>query len=183
MSAPFRRRCGDRWGHPCFRTLHDVLAADAQPRGGHGPQPLERDRPRTHLAEAIGTDRQARLCGVDLGEHATVTLLESREDTARHARRRIVQKVAWMMPLTADELVVGHDECAVCLATLAAKATLELSDAPSNMAGHGARPPLTASKPPGRPDALPGFSGAISIEPGRTERMHTGCHSKTMAIR
>jgi hypothetical protein len=71
----------------------------------------------------------------------TVALLESRQDAARSTRRRVVQKVARMMPLAAGELTVGHEERAVRLATLAAKATLELSDTSCSMTGHGVRAP------------------------------------------
>ena len=45
------------------------------------------------------------------------------------------------MPLAAGKLVVGHEERAERLATLAAQATLELSDTQCSMTGHGARAP------------------------------------------
>src|SRR5262249_4283038 len=127
---------------------------------GDGPQPLERDRPRTHLADTIGTGRQARLRRVDLGEHTTVAVLESLEVMASSGRCRIVQEIAWMMMLKPGELAAGHDERVIRLAPLAAKAPLELSDTPCCMTRHDARPPLpieTAGEARGLPGGTPAY--------------------------
>src|SRR5262249_10726132 len=71
-----------------------------------------------------------------------------------------------MMPLAAGELAIGHEERAVRLAPLAAKATLELSDTPCSMTGHGACAPSQhrnrrgGAGPPRRDAGLPlGFTG------------------------
>ena len=100
---------------------------------------------------AVGTAR-SRSNGI-----ARAHILESREDTARRASRPGVQKVARMMSLAARKLVVGHDERAVRLATLAAKATLELSDTPCSIETTGEALGL----PGGTPDSYSAFTGIV----------------------